>query len=252
MNNEQYGNGAACGVCVEGCFSRNGAQECFKAIVDNLCPECKRGDLDLGWGGDGRWPLTWNYIACPQAEPIFSTQGSNASYGKLKIEGVGAVTDVQLNGMAATLQPDGYFVLFNDPNQSLSCGPRVDFTANGAARSACLDPSLFPGTCNGAAPCGGGGGAAPTPLTAPANDGGLATTKKSTTTTNTSKYPVCGKWSNGILHPNGRACCPRSCGGCGGTDCHRLKGGAPKCCASKLLTTYKRSCSNNPAPCTKY
>lgn len=34
------------------------------ATVDNLCPECAFGDIDLGLGGDGRWEMQWDFIDC--------------------------------------------------------------------------------------------------------------------------------------------------------------------------------------------
>jgi len=38
------------------------------ATVDNLCPECKIGDIDLGLGGDGRWEMQWNFVDCGRLE----------------------------------------------------------------------------------------------------------------------------------------------------------------------------------------
>jgi len=30
--------------------------------VNNLCPECKKGDLDFALDGDGRWEIEWKAI----------------------------------------------------------------------------------------------------------------------------------------------------------------------------------------------
>lgn len=63
MNQEQYAGGKACGACVHACYTANsGSRRCFDAIVDNECPECSRGDLDLGESGSGRWPVEWSYV----------------------------------------------------------------------------------------------------------------------------------------------------------------------------------------------
>ena len=69
MNPFQYGDGAACGKCVVIYPSTSGSgmtpvREIIFATVDNLCPECKYGDVDLGLGGDGRWQSTWEFVDC--------------------------------------------------------------------------------------------------------------------------------------------------------------------------------------------
>ena len=67
MNNPQYSNGGVCGACVKACYQADGGNRCFNAIVDNLCPECASGSLDLGEGGDGRWPVQWRYVVIDSA-----------------------------------------------------------------------------------------------------------------------------------------------------------------------------------------
>ena len=54
-----------CGDCVQGCYQKDGGEECFEAIIDNRCPECAHGSVDMGESGDGRWPVTWHVIDCP-------------------------------------------------------------------------------------------------------------------------------------------------------------------------------------------
>lgn len=48
--------------------------------VDNLCPECKFGDVDFGLGGDGRWRITWDFIDCAVARKSGSHLPTNASF----------------------------------------------------------------------------------------------------------------------------------------------------------------------------
>lgn len=31
----------------------------FMGIVNNICPECSRGDIDQNIDGDGRWKIEW-------------------------------------------------------------------------------------------------------------------------------------------------------------------------------------------------
>lgn len=69
INPYQYENGQACGKCVIIYPSSNGigmtpiASPIF-ATIDNLCPECKNGDIDIGLGGDGRWIVNWEFTPC--------------------------------------------------------------------------------------------------------------------------------------------------------------------------------------------
>ncbi|MBM4354462.1 MAG: hypothetical protein FJ109_11835 [Deltaproteobacteria bacterium] len=46
----------------------------------------------------------------------------------------------------------------------------------------------------------------------------------------------------------GGACCPASCGVCGGKGCGALPGGASNCCSSTILESGKK-CSSKPPPC---
>lgn len=38
MNSPQYNGGKVCGMCINACFTDNGGERCFNAIVDNRCP----------------------------------------------------------------------------------------------------------------------------------------------------------------------------------------------------------------------
>lgn len=47
------------------------------AMVTNLCPECKYGDLDIGMGGDGRWQIEWYWVG--DSSPGLSIEALSAS-----------------------------------------------------------------------------------------------------------------------------------------------------------------------------
>lgn len=53
---------------------------------------------------------------------------------------------------------------------------------------------------------------------------------------------------NGILSLDGKACCPLSCGSCGGSGCSARPGGAPNCCGGTIQNAG-RSCLEQGAPC---
>ena len=64
INSPQYYGSAACGMCMQmtGDGVGSGADPIdgtFIVFVDNICPECSSGDLDLGESGDGRWDISW-------------------------------------------------------------------------------------------------------------------------------------------------------------------------------------------------
>jgi len=72
MNPHQYENGAACGKCIMIYPSTSGlgmtpVVEPIFATIDNLCPECKYGDVDIGLSGDGRWQSTWEFVSCHES-----------------------------------------------------------------------------------------------------------------------------------------------------------------------------------------
>jgi hypothetical protein len=69
INQDQWENGGACGKCVIVQSSSEGLGmtpivESFKATIDNLCPECHHGDIDIGLNGDGRWKINWDFVPC--------------------------------------------------------------------------------------------------------------------------------------------------------------------------------------------
>ena len=69
INNDQWEGGAVCGKCIVVQESSTGIGmtpivESFKATIDNLCPECHYGDIDIGSNGDGRWQINWDFVPC--------------------------------------------------------------------------------------------------------------------------------------------------------------------------------------------
>lgn len=53
---------------------------------------------------------------------------------------------------------------------------------------------------------------------------------------------------DGILDATGQACCPASCGACGGEDCSQLPGGPDDCCMGRIVANGD-SCLTTEAPC---
>jgi len=91
INAPQYSGSLACGMCmqVNGNGKGSGANPIkgtFLAFVDDLCPECKTGALDLALNGDGRWDISWVAVDCPvQGNLQYAFQGSNAWYIKMQV-----------------------------------------------------------------------------------------------------------------------------------------------------------------------
>jgi expansin len=93
MNNPQYYGSEVCGMCLqmtgdgtgEGLDPINGT---FIVYVNNLCPECAPGDLDIGQPlGDGRWDIHWVAVPCPGTLGAlqYMAQGSHEFYLKLQV-----------------------------------------------------------------------------------------------------------------------------------------------------------------------
>ena len=69
LNSPQYGDGkSVCGKCIEGTGTGVGAGGTpvgrFFAAINNLCPECRHGDIDFALNGDGRWKVNWKVVDC--------------------------------------------------------------------------------------------------------------------------------------------------------------------------------------------
>jgi len=91
MNAPQWANSGACGMCLQlsGSGKGSGANPITGTtlvMVDNLCPECKTGSLDLAKNGDGRWSINWIAVDCPTSGGLtYKFQGSNPYYLKMQI-----------------------------------------------------------------------------------------------------------------------------------------------------------------------
>lgn len=111
----------------------------FKAIIDNLCPECKSGDLDFrqaaGGPGDGRWDLEWKIIPCPSTGGLTVTRESgNKYYSKLKVEGgPSPVTSMKCDGITGKRTSDAFFE-FQDKSGTFCAGVSctVAFSSGGS------------------------------------------------------------------------------------------------------------------------
>jgi expansin (peptidoglycan-binding protein) len=102
MNHTDYDTAAACGTWV----NIAGPSGEVTAFIDDECPECKPGDIDLGPNtfakigdlGAGRIPITWRYVPMVTTAPIqyhwqsgssqwhIAVQVLNHSYGIIKLE----------------------------------------------------------------------------------------------------------------------------------------------------------------------
>jgi len=72
MNPVHYQQGSGCGKCIKAWGKGDGVGMTpivgpIYATIDNLCPECKPGDVDFGLGGDGRWKIQWEFVECKEA-----------------------------------------------------------------------------------------------------------------------------------------------------------------------------------------
>jgi len=62
---DQFNGGKSCGRCIR--LYSSGVKKpprSLFATVDNLCPECRSGDIDLGLEGDGIWRVNWEFVPC--------------------------------------------------------------------------------------------------------------------------------------------------------------------------------------------
>lgn len=83
MNAVDYGNSEVCGSCVE----LTGPKGNLTIKIVDLCPECKKGDIDLSQEAftqianleEGRVDITWEYVPCETNQNIIyhTKEGSN-------------------------------------------------------------------------------------------------------------------------------------------------------------------------------
>ncbi len=128
MNQSQYDTAAYCGTCL----SVTGSNGTHLVLVNDLCPSCTSGSLDLSplafeaVVGDlsiGTGAISWKLVSCPYASPLWITcnPGSNPYYGSVlvhhsvnKIAGVEVYYDSSWHAMTRTT--DNYWTssLTND------------------------------------------------------------------------------------------------------------------------------------------
>jgi len=91
INSADYFNSASCGACILISGNGNGAggnpiKGNFTAMVNDQCPSCAAGGLDLAKSGDGAWDITWKIVDCPvgQTKIQYSFQSANLYYIKLQ------------------------------------------------------------------------------------------------------------------------------------------------------------------------
>ncbi|OWF52842.1 Expansin-YoaJ [Mizuhopecten yessoensis] len=92
LNSHQFFGSHACGMC----FSVNGSGVGLGlnpiigqhiVFVKDMCPECKKGDVDFSETADGRWNISIRAIQCPVGNTSieYKFQGSNEYYLKLQV-----------------------------------------------------------------------------------------------------------------------------------------------------------------------
>ncbi|BDA51120.1 hypothetical protein COCOBI_17-3400 [Coccomyxa sp. Obi] len=71
LNRDNFDDSRGCGMCImyRGIGGGIGVTPVsttnwFMGIVNNICPECKSGDLDQNIDGDGRWRIEWYAVPC--------------------------------------------------------------------------------------------------------------------------------------------------------------------------------------------
>jgi expansin (peptidoglycan-binding protein) len=84
MNTADYNTAQACGACIE--VTNLNTQQSVVVRVDDRCPECAPGDVDLSQEAfakispieAGRIPISWKYVSCtPPSVKLFFKEGSS-------------------------------------------------------------------------------------------------------------------------------------------------------------------------------
>jgi hypothetical protein len=145
LNSAQYEGGKNCGRCVrlKGTGEGGGANRIegpMYAVIDNLCPECKYGDLDLGVGGDGRWGIEWDFVDCETklAEGESSDDGGDVGGGTPSQARNGASSGSDGNGDDYYNESDNYDD--NDSNAAVNPPGRNVMRKSGATPPAPASP----------------------------------------------------------------------------------------------------------------
>ena len=109
LNDAQFASGAACGLCVRFRGTGTGlgttplSSAWTRGFVNNRCPECAPGDLDLNAGGDGRWKVEWVATPCDVggSKLQFDVVASNPFWASLVISNTAvpvAAVQVKMDG----------------------------------------------------------------------------------------------------------------------------------------------------------
>lgn len=142
LNQAQFLGSLMCGSCwrVKGSGQGQGQNPVtgdFLVFVNNLCPGCNAGDVDLGVVGNGRWKVSIQAVQCPVGDGRinFKFQGSNPWWLKLQTQNSRLpvhTMEIELNGnwRSGTHSSDGFFIF---TRVYVDGGFRVRLTAiNGA------------------------------------------------------------------------------------------------------------------------
>jgi len=86
-------NGAVCGMCIQVTSKGTGSganpipSAPFTVFVNNQCPSCASGGIDLGLNGDGAWDMTWKAVACPVTSAVqyVYKSGSSVSWAGVQV-----------------------------------------------------------------------------------------------------------------------------------------------------------------------
>jgi expansin (peptidoglycan-binding protein) len=92
MNTADYDTAQACGACIE--VTNLNTQQSVVVRVDDRCPECAPGDVDLSQEafagisplGAGRIPISWKYVSCtPPAAKVYFKEGSSQWWSGVQV-----------------------------------------------------------------------------------------------------------------------------------------------------------------------
>jgi expansin (peptidoglycan-binding protein) len=92
MNHADYNTAQACGACAE--VTNLNTLQSVVVRVDDRCPECAPGDVDLSQEafarispiGAGRIPISWKYVSCtPPSAKVFFKEGSSQWWAGVQV-----------------------------------------------------------------------------------------------------------------------------------------------------------------------
>ena len=126
INHEQWADGATCGRCVKArcvdsrCKVQN--EDVLVQVVD-LCPECKKGDVDFSFGAykdiTGMWPhrltIEWEWASCaPEIEGNIRfdpKDGINKFWQAFYLSNTRyPIKQVKLNGQVLSRSPFNFYI----------------------------------------------------------------------------------------------------------------------------------------------